>query len=73
MAVRYQRRSSILTMTIRRIDVTATGPVPTVWQVLASLQDGSLALRDAHRLIRAHMRAARRQRVTRKSKGKTCP
>ena len=43
--------------------------VPSLWQVLADLQANSITLRDAHRLTRAYIRAARRQRLTRLSKG----
>ena len=43
-------------------------PVPTVHQTLADLQAHSISLRDAHRLIRAYMRAAARRRVAQPSK-----
>ncbi|MCO8643192.1 hypothetical protein [Burkholderia multivorans] len=33
---------------------------PTLWQVMADLQVGNLTLRDAYRIARAHLRAAKR-------------
>ncbi|MBR8054189.1 hypothetical protein [Burkholderia vietnamiensis] len=33
---------------------------PTLWQVMADLQAGNLTLRDAYRVARAHLRAAKR-------------
>ncbi|WP_146126518.1 hypothetical protein [Burkholderia multivorans] len=33
---------------------------PTLWQVMADLQAGNLTLRDAYRIARAHLRAAKR-------------
>ncbi|MBU9391903.1 hypothetical protein KTE71_30910 [Burkholderia multivorans] len=33
---------------------------PTLWQVMADLHAGNLTLRDAYRIARAHLRAAKR-------------
>ncbi|MDN7814870.1 hypothetical protein [Burkholderia vietnamiensis] len=33
---------------------------PTLWQVMADLHAGNLTLRDAYRVARAHLRAAKR-------------
>lgn len=41
---------------------------PTLWQLLADLDNGSTSLRDTHRTIRARERAALRRRTTQRKK-----
>jgi len=55
-------------MTRRRSD---HGAVPTLFQLFAAVQDGSLDFRAAYRLALARQRAAQRRRATRKTKGPT--
>jgi hypothetical protein len=53
----------------RRRDRARAAEFPTLWQILASLQDRSFDLNYAYRLARAHVRAAgRRQAAVPKSK-----
>ncbi|WP_176331028.1 hypothetical protein [Burkholderia vietnamiensis] len=42
----------------QRVDTAPS--YPTLWQVMADLQAGNLTLRDAYRVARAHLRAAKR-------------
>lgn len=43
-------------------------PAPTLFQLFAAVDDGSMDFRDAYRIARAQLRAAKRQRMTHYSK-----
>lgn len=45
------------------------GCQPTLWQLIVDVEQHAISARDAHRLIRARMRAAQRQRMTQRTKG----
>lgn len=45
--------------------------IPTMWQILADVQNGSLTLLDANMLAKAHLRAAEIRGERKRSKGVT--
>lgn len=43
-------------------------PRPTLFQLFAAVDDGSMDFRDAYRIARVQLRAAKRQRMTHHTK-----